>query len=280
MSQSGELHKRAARATWQHNPAGWSHAPDATVGSRSFFDRVVRERFEHEIPFICELIPFASFAGRRVLEVGCGAGYDALKICEGGAAYTGIDLAPANPARLRTHLAERGFAPRALCADAEKLPFPSASFDVVFSNGVLHHTPDIAAALREIRRVLAPGGELWLVLYHRDSAFFWLHVVLSRFLLHGGFLRGPLRRQMSRIESTGSDAEPLVRVYGRRGATALLEAANLRVEESWIRKLQGHDMPGYRVLRHVYPHVPRAWKRFAERRFGWYLTLRATRTDD
>lgn len=99
--------------------------------------------------------------------------------------------------------------------DAENLPFEDARFDRVSSNGVLHHTPDMPAALREVRRVLKPGGEARIIVYNRHSFHYWLTQVLYEGVLRGGLLK---ERSMEGVLSRGVEyssigARPLVRVY-------------------------------------------------------------------
>src|SRR6185312_8029573 len=65
-------------------------------------------------------------------------------------------------------------------ADAERLDFPDNSFDIVYSHGVLHHTPDTAGAIREVHRVLRPGGRALVMLYHRNSYNYRVNIGLLR----------------------------------------------------------------------------------------------------
>ncbi|MFI4861055.1 MAG: class I SAM-dependent methyltransferase [Phycisphaerales bacterium JB063] len=271
--------KTATEQTWDANPAGWSHAPDDEVGTRRFFERAYRARLDEEIPFIKTLIPWGDFTDKQVLEIGCGAGFDAFHLCEHGAVYWGIDYAPKNPGRARRHLAHFGHHPPLMRSDGERLPFADASFEVVFSNGVLHHTPDMPAAFREAQRVLEPGGSFWVVLYHRHSAHYWLSIVLSEWLLKGGFLRRTLAQQRSRIEQTGAGVDVLVDVYSRGELKRILHASGFELRGLWVRKLPGRDLPGYRVLRHVYRFAPRWLARWCEHRFGWYITAHAVKVE-
>lgn len=114
--------------------------------------------------------------GKRVLEVGCGSGAASLVLCRHGALTVAGDLSPLralNAARLHrgTPLSDRIFVSVQL--DAERLPFPEDSFDYVMSNGVLHHTSDTARAIREVHRVLGPGGRAAVMLYARRSLMYW-----------------------------------------------------------------------------------------------------------
>src|SRR4029079_3304201 len=99
------------------------------------------------------------------------------------------------------------------------------SFDVVYSNGVLHHTPDTAGAIREGHRVLRPGGPAKIMLSHRNSLTYWIEIILRRGLCGGEFLRGRSAEQiMSRvIEFSDHDARPLVKVYSRAQTRALFK---------------------------------------------------------
>jgi len=110
------------------------------------------------MPWLEDVVPFASFSGKDVLEIGCGAGFDAYNFITRGAVYTGIDITPENIKRTTKHLSLYSLIGEIYEADAEKLPFPDESFDVVYSNGVLHHTPDIEKAFSEAFRVLRKGG--------------------------------------------------------------------------------------------------------------------------
>jgi len=276
MTDSADL-KASTATTWDANPAGWSHAPGEEVGSRAFFETAYRARREEEIPFLDELLPWDDFAGKRVLEIGCGAGFDAFTLCDHGAVYTGIDYAPNNPARARAHLAHFGHAPPVMRSDGERLPFTDASFDVCFSNGVLHHTPDMPAAFREAGRVLTPGGSFWVVLYHKHSAYHWLSIFLFEWIIKGGCLKRSLAHQRSRIEVTGAEEDVLVDVYSRSEMRRILRDAGFEVRSVWVRKLPGRDLPAYRVLKHFYRFVPRVLARWCECRWGWYITAHAVK---
>jgi SAM-dependent methyltransferase len=109
--------------------------------------------------------------------------------------------------------------------DGERLPFAPESFDVVYSNGVLHHTPDTAEAVREVHRVLRPGGLARVMLYHRNSLYYWTEIILHRGLLRGHFLRGHSPEEiMSRyVEYSSAEARPLVKVYSRNQARSLFK---------------------------------------------------------
>src|SRR5260370_37133757 len=159
--------KNRVRAFWQAHPCGTKFS-DAEMGTREFFDRVEAHRYEKEW-HIPEAADFAAARGLRVLEIGCGLGTDGVQFAKAGADYTGVDLTEAAIDLARGNFAQRGLPGKFKVADAENLDFADNSFDIVYSHGVLHHTPDIAGAVREINRVLKPGGRAIVMLYHRGS---------------------------------------------------------------------------------------------------------------
>src|SRR5437762_12850429 len=159
--------KERVRAFWQEHPCGAKFA-DAEVGSRGFFEAVEEHRYRTEW-HIPEAAGFDRAKGLRVLEIGCGLGTDGARFARAGAAYTGVDLTEAAVSLARRRFELEGLPGEFRVADAEALEFDAGSFDLVYSHGVLHHTPDARSAVGEIRRVLAPEGRAVVVLYHRDS---------------------------------------------------------------------------------------------------------------
>jgi SAM-dependent methyltransferase len=160
------------RAYWDthiHDLDITTHAP----GSAGFFADLEHYHFEklHHLP---RLVPFDQFRGRRILEVGCGAGTDLVRFARHGANVTGVDVAPASIA-----LAEKNFSLEKLpvhlaVADGEALPFVQRSFDLVYAHGVVQYTTDDRALVRECRRVLRPGGVAIFQVYNRIS---WLNAL-------------------------------------------------------------------------------------------------------
>src|SRR5262245_55700931 len=159
--------KERVRAFWQTHPCGTKFS-DAEIGTREFFERVETHRYEKEwhIPAAAD---FANARGLKVLEIGCGLGTDGAQFAQAGADYTGVDLTDAAIELARKRFELFGLKGQFQVADAENLDFPDESFDVVYSHGVLHHTPNIEAAVREVHRVLKPGGRAIVMLYHRGS---------------------------------------------------------------------------------------------------------------
>jgi SAM-dependent methyltransferase len=181
MSEFNNNLKERVRAFWQTHPCGAKFS-SAEPGSKEFFDLIESHRYEKEW-HIPEAANFAATAGLRVLEIGCGLGTDGVQFAKAGAEYTGVDLTQAAVELARRNFQLRGLTGSFQTADAENLDFPESTFDLVYSHGVLHHTPDTSRAIREVHRVLRPGGRAVVMLYHRHS---YNHAVNIRLLRRAG----------------------------------------------------------------------------------------------
>jgi len=271
-------YKAAAVEQWTADPCGSSIA-DGEPGSRAYFENLVRGRFEYG-PWMPDALGYDRTAGLRVLDVGCGQGIDVYRYALAGARATGVDLTPRHVELAEAHLAAMGLEAEVVQGDAEALPFEDASFDRVSSNGVLHHTPDMPAALREIRRVLVPGGEARVIVYNRSSFHYWLTQVLYEGVLRGGLLQ---ERSMVGVLSRGVEfssigARPLVRVYSPRQVRELMTQAGFVGVTTAVRHFQPTDTPVTYVLRRFVHRLedPRVLDRIG-RIGGWYVVGTGTR---
>jgi ubiquinone/menaquinone biosynthesis C-methylase UbiE len=296
MSESTSTLKDRVRAFWQENPCGTKFA-DAPPGSCRFYELVEEHRYKKEW-HIPAAAGFAQSKNSKVLEVGCGLGTDGAQFAKAGAIYTGIDLTEAavDLARRRFELFQLPGTFRV--ADAERLDFPDKTFDIVYSHGVLHHTPDTAAAVREVHRVLRPGGKAVVMLYHRDSYNYRVNISMLRRtgvqllrwkagvkLVH--FLtREPedslreharqLRTQSEYLSSeeflsrnTDGAGNPLARVYSRSEARELFkDFADVELRTYFLNK---------RWLPVLGPILPRSIESQMASRWGWHLWIYATK---
>jgi ubiquinone/menaquinone biosynthesis C-methylase UbiE len=168
--------------------------------------------------------------------------------------YRGIDITTENVERTKKHLGFFSFTPDVVQGDAEALPYPHNSFDIVYSNGLLHHVPDLPRALGEARRVLATGGELRILVYNRRSIIYgWL---VLKYFLSGGFRRERLADRRSTIEVTTADAKRIVNVYSRREISDIVRAAGFDVRTVAVRKFTREDIPGSSRLGRVPMMIP------------------------
>ena len=235
--------KRAAVEQWTADPCG-SNAAEGEPGSRSYFEDLLRARFEYG-PWMPESLGYDETKGLRVLDVGCGQGIDVYRYALAGARATGIDLTPRHVELSRAHLEAMGLEAEIVQGDAEALPFPDASFDRVSSNGVLHHTPDMPAALREIRRVLAP---------ERRGPRHRLQPKLLPLLAQAGALRGraPRRPRQGTLDGRRPLARRRVLEHRRTAARArLLAGAGSGVDDGGGVRGRDDGSPALPAERHA-----------------------------
>jgi len=206
-----------------------------TVNSAAFISarqsaRYLEWRFR-EYPLFREFSGlYGDHAGETVLDYGCGPGNDlaGFAIHSGAARIVGADVSDTALELARHRLALHGAGPERvdlvrLTDGDHTLPFDDASFDFVSSQGVLHHTTDPLAILRELHRVLRPGGEGSIMVYNRDSVWMHLHVAWERLIRDGDWPGLTAAEAFHR--STDGDDCPIAECYSGPEFVALLEAA-------------------------------------------------------
>lgn len=174
-SNKAESMVSEVKSFWNTEACGTHYVKDA-VDEKDFFEkfRAFRDRTEWHIPL---LVPFAEARDKEVLEIGTGNGADGVMFALHGANYTGVDLTEAALSATRRHFSAMGLSGRFQAENAEHLSFADESFDWVYSHGVLHHTPNIEAAIGEVYRVLKPGGKAIIMLYHRHSFNYYFRIM-------------------------------------------------------------------------------------------------------
>lgn len=162
--------KEHVQKHWNSNPCG-SRTSDMPVGTAEYFKQIDDYRFGYYAPWLPRVMGFADAAGKQVLEIGVGHGTDLAMFAKNGALCTAADITDRHLELAEQRFQLAGLEGRFVKGDAEQLPFADNTFDIVYSYGVIHHTPDIHAAIREIHRVLKPGGEARIMIYARYSEF-------------------------------------------------------------------------------------------------------------
>ncbi len=175
-------------------------------------------------------MPLAELAGKQVLEVGPGAGGHSALFAKHGAVMTSLDITPARArateAKFRL-MGEIAAGCHAVNGDSENLPFADATFDIVYSNGVLHHTLDTEKAIAEVFRVLKPGGQAVIMLYCKSSWHYWINMFLPIGLLMGKAFGDP--NWLGKATEWGGKnkqtvANPITRCYTGAGIARLFTA--------------------------------------------------------
>jgi glycosyltransferase involved in cell wall biosynthesis/ubiquinone/menaquinone biosynthesis C-methylase UbiE len=220
--QTGDEYKDEVQRQWDNNPCGSHYAAGVPAHTYEWFLEVERYRYVEYAPWMPETMEFASHAGERVLEIGAGLGTDLAQFAKNGAIVTDVDLSSGHLNLAQENFRHRGLRGTFVHHDAENLPFADGSFDVVYSNGVIHHTPDTAQVVREINRVLRPGGKAIIMVYAENSLHYWRNLVSAIGLRQNMIDSFSVSEIMSRhVEITENDARPLVKVYTRRRLSQL-----------------------------------------------------------
>jgi len=225
--------KEEVRAFWDAAACGEVYAEGAALEQRLERQRQLRYQLE---PYIFDFARFSDGASRDVLEIGVGMGADHLEWANARPrTLTGIDLTSRAIELTHARLAARRLSSDLRVADAEDLPFADGSFDIVYSWGVLHHSPDTAKAVREVHRVLRPGGSARIMVYHKHSIvgyMLWLRYAL----LAGRPGRSLDDLYAHHLESPGTKAFTLDQV---RGMFTAFTQVTARTQLSFGDLLQG-----------------------------------------
>jgi SAM-dependent methyltransferase len=239
------------RAYWNHRIHDLEISPHPP-GSPGFFADLDEYHFD-KLHHLLELVDFQGFAGRRVLDVGCGAGVDLVRFVRGGALATGVDVADAAIALAHENLRHQSLDASLCVADGERLPFADNTFDFVYAHGVVQYAAGDRALVEECRRVLKTGGTAFFQGYNRVS---WLNA-------------------LSRVMNVGLEHEdaPVIRKYSPEEFQSLLTgfAAVRLVYERFPVKSRLHGGWKGALYNQVFVGTFNAIPRPIVRRFGWHL---------
>ncbi|MDD5255359.1 MAG: class I SAM-dependent methyltransferase [Candidatus Omnitrophica bacterium] len=258
-----DVSKKTIQDFWTRNVPGWDvFSKKYSPEDKRFYLEADAHRYRYD-DYIPALIDSFAAAGLSVLEIGCGLGTDSRTIAAKGCSVTSLDLSPSNVSFTMKGMKLFGLKGRGVCADAEKLPFKDASFDLVYSFGVLHHTPNTRAAIREIQRVLRPKGRCVVMLYHKGYAYYLL-------LLRYGW-QMLLRRLSSEKLMSRYDSTPLSKLYSKKEIRSLFDGFDrLDFQMTTYGGAQLHPVFkfAYRILRK---------SRFLMQRFGSFIIIRGSK---
>lgn len=284
------------REYWNANPCQSDLSEEGD--RREYFEEISRKRFcgrEWHVPTLAQ---FAAFAGKDVLEIGCGIATDGLEFAKRGARYVGIDLTPHSIELARERFALFNVKGRFEVANAEeRIPFPEETFDHVYSFGVIHHSPKTQAIVNELYRVLRPGGTFTVMVYNRSSINYRVEIMLLRkafrlllypkgmprllskvtglpeWKLVGHQQRLRAGRKMSKEEWVSMNTDgphcPLAKVYNRREAAELFRRFRDVRQEIW--EFNSDHWPFVRRL------IPVGLERGIGRLWGWHRMIYGTK---
>ena len=260
---------------WDRRPCNIRHSP-RPIGERAYFDEVEARKYFVE-PHIPEFAQFERWAGKRVLEIGCGIGTDTMSFARNGAYVTAVDLSEKSLEIARNRAIVYGVQDHVqfFCGNAEELTnvVPAKPYDLIYSFGVIHHTPHPGRVLSELNHYAKPGTTLKIMVYHRRSwKVFWILCTESK----GQFWKLP------EIVARNSEAQtgcPVTYTYSRQEGRQWIESHGFRVSEVRVDHIFPYRIPEYVKYTYVkeayFRWMPAPVFRALERRFGWHLCLTA-----
>lgn len=255
--------KQAVKKYWNKASCGTEFIHQKKF-SKAYFEDIENFRYTIE-PEIFAFAQFTRFHGKKMLEVGVGAGTDFTQWVRAGAIAHGIDLTEEAIAHVQHRLALYNLEAQEFCvADAEAIPYESNSFDLVYSWGVIHHSPNTPKCLAEIVRVTKPGGTIKLMIYNRLSLFAF-YQYLSNALLKGKPFKSFKKVLFHHQESIGTQA------FTFKEARAMLAQHPVRIKKLTAPATQ-HDLLYYkkwpaRALAYLLACIT-GWNRC-----GWFMMI-------
>jgi ubiquinone/menaquinone biosynthesis C-methylase UbiE len=260
---------------WDRRPCNICHSPKQ-IGTREYFDEVETRKYLVE-PHIPRFAEFPRWQGKKVLEVGCGIGTDTINFARHGAEVTAVELSENSLEIARERAAIYGLQNeiRFYTGNAENLTrfLPIEPYDLIYSFGVIHHTPYPERILEKIRSYAHSGTTVKIMVYHRYAwKVLWIILTYGK----GKFWR--LTELLARY-SEAQEGNPVTYTFTKSQVRKLLECYGYRVTEMWI----DHIFP-YRISEYIQYRYEKVWYfrwmpgpifRWLERNFGWHLCVTA-----
>ncbi len=242
---------------WDALPMTYSDwdSKDRVPQSEADFIRIEKD-FLSNNPWLEECFDFSQFKKSKVLEVGCGSGVASCIFAKQGAIVTSVDLSEKAIEISKLNAKAQVLNVEFLCMDAEKMAFDDDSYDFVFSWGVLHHSRDTFAGLKEIGRILKRGGRGMVMVYNKNSLRYYVlglyYLIFKGMLFHGYNLQ-----TVQRLFTDGY----YHRHFTSRELVKCLYDAKLIVVDMAVSDLNAH----------VIPFLPNRINRWIRKHMGWFL---------
>jgi ubiquinone/menaquinone biosynthesis C-methylase UbiE len=286
--------QKQVESFWNEKPCDSDRSSRSSETQEYFFD-IEKDRYNLQT-HIKEVLSWIEWDGKKVLEIGTGVGTDARSIISFGAIYTGINVDQGSTDLTMKALAAFELSGTVKKINATTLPFPDQSFDVIYSFGVLHHIPNIKAAVSEIFRVLKPGGEILVMVYNRYSINYYVEIMFLRklfqrllilpgavtFLAALGFPKVKMERHKELYRTIGkmSDEEwlsrntdgpdnPYSKVYGQAEIEEVLHQFQIHRNEVRFFDYRHWGISGRLLPRFVVNTLGKRW--------GWHRVVYASK---
>lgn len=241
--------KNDVKDFWNRNVCQTEFIKSGELGSREFFEESERIRYKYHfyLPQLFNEI-LRNKPGGKLLEVGCGMGTDLLQLAHRGLKVTGIDLTEEGIDLAKKRFEMYGIPAELKVDDAENLSFGENVFDVVYSFGVLHHTPDTPKSIDEVHRVLKSDGVAVIMLYHRKSFNYLVHRILN-----------------APFDGNRQDRCPIERAYTKKEIKEMFQSFR-KIDI----KIEYFMTTGYGLIWNV---IPKWFHTYLGHKWGWHAVI-------
>jgi 2-polyprenyl-3-methyl-5-hydroxy-6-metoxy-1,4-benzoquinol methylase len=260
---------------WNARPCNIRHSPKE-IGTKEYFDEIEARKYFVE-PHIPVFADFKRWNGKKVLEIGCGIGTDTINFARNGAQVTAVDVSEKSIelAKTRAKIFNVENSIHFFCGNAEELSkfIPACQYDLIYSFGVIHHTPQPDRVLKEILNFTKPGTEIKIMVYYRYSwKVFWIVLKYG----WGQFWK------LDKLVAMYSEAQtgcPITYSYSKKQFCRLLENMGMTIQSVFVDHIFPYNIPDYVNYRYVkvwyFRWVPVRLFRLLEHQFGWHLCVTA-----
>lgn len=242
---------------WNLRPCNIRHSK-APVGTKEYFDEVEQRKYFIE-PHIPRFAEFEKWNGKKVLEIGCGIGTDAVNFARAGANYTGVEVSHESVILAKKRFEIYRLKGTFYLGNAEELAsiVPVQDYDLLYSFGVIHHTPFPEQVIKQVKQFMNPESEFRLMLYAKNS---WKDCMIE-----SGF-----------DQPEAASGCPIAKTFTHQEVKQLLKDFDIHSLE------QDHIFP-YMIEKYIryeyerqpwFQAMPDAMFRALERRFGWHMLIR------
>ncbi len=272
MSNSVDIIK-TVKEYWDRQPCNVRHSPKP-IGTLDYFNEVEARRYFVE-PHIPQFAEFPRWKGKRVLEIGCGIGTDTINFARAGAKVAAVELSGESLkiAKRRTKIFKLQDKITFYQGDAEHLTdfVPPGRYDLIYSFGVIHHTPNPEKVIEQLHNYIGQGTIIKLMVYHRYSwKVFWILLTYGR----GQFWR--LNELVARYSEAQTGC-PVTHTYSRRQIKNLLK--DFKIIDISVDHIFPYSVTDYKKYNYkkvwYFKWMPKALFGWLKQNFGWHLLVTA-----
>ena len=254
---------------WNDRPCNIRHS-NKEVGTKDYFEEVEKRRYKVE-PSILDFVDFPKWKNKKVLEVGCGIGTDSISFLKNGAILTGVDLSEESIKITNKRMEVYGFNANIKYANAEKLSefISDEKYDLIYSFGVLHHTPNPINSFKEIVKFMNNETEFKLMLYHKGA--FKVLQILEEY--NFDYYKAESLIAKHSEAQTGC---PVTYTYSKDEITDILNEVGLEVVDIKISHIFPYKIEEYKNYNYVKEDIwnmPEETFKIFESKYGWHLLI-------